>query len=153
MHVMEVDSQLNVYFLQHGESQAGILLFQWRLLGMLLRRGRQVDRLLQRDGRLLSGLGQQLRQQGFSGHGHGGFVAVSDFRWCDFYLVCFNLIFIFVACIFSSVGCVIRKDLWTYSDGRGVTALSSESTSSSSVSGFEAGGGVKVKIICTVIRK
>ena len=59
MHVMEVDSQLNVYFLQHGESQAGILLFQWRLLGMLLRRGRQAGRLLQKDGRLLSGLGQQ----------------------------------------------------------------------------------------------
>ena len=59
MHVMEVDSQLNVYFLQHGESQAGILLFQWRLLGMLLRRGRQASQLLQKDGRLLSGLGQQ----------------------------------------------------------------------------------------------
>ena len=32
MHVMEVDSQLNVHFLQHGESQAGIRLLQWRLL-------------------------------------------------------------------------------------------------------------------------
>ena len=43
---------------------------------------------------------------------------------------------------FTSVACVIRRDLGTYSVGRGVAALSSEAASSSSVSGLEAGGGV-----------
>ena len=61
------------FHVQLGESQAGMLLLQWRLL----RRRRQVGRVLQRDSGLLSGLGQQRRWQGFSGHGHEDFVVVS----------------------------------------------------------------------------
>ena len=51
-----------------------MLLLQWGLL----RRRRQVGRVIQRGSGLLSGLGQQRLWQGFSGHGHGDFVAVSD---------------------------------------------------------------------------
>ena len=53
------------------------MLLQWRLL----RRRRQVGRVLLRDSGLLRELGQQRLWQGFSGHGHRDFVAVQIFHF------------------------------------------------------------------------
>ena len=108
---------------------------------LFLLRGRQdgLRHRHQRVGSLLGGPDQHHQWQGFSGQGHGGFVVVYQISG-DVYL--FSLfqskILNFVSCIFTSVGCVIRRDLGTYSVGRGVAALSSEAASSSSVSGLDS---------------
>ena len=118
----------------------------WFLLQFLLQlqfhlRGRQacLRHRHQRVGILLGGPDQHHQWLGFYRQGHGGFVVVYQISG-DVYL--FSLfqskILNFVSCIFTSVGCVIRRDLGTYSVGRGVAALSSEAASSSSVSGLDS---------------
>ena len=116
----------------------------WFLLQFLLQlqfhlRGRQacLRHRHQRVGILLGGPDQHHQWLGFYRQGHGGFVVVFQISG-DVYL--FSLfqskILNFVSCIFTSVGCVLRRYLGTYSVGRGVAAFSSEAASSSSVSGL-----------------